>query len=256
VDSGSTDSTLNIAKTYGAKIINLDPPFNYSRSLNLGISVARGDWVCVLSSHCIPADSSLLLQIREVISEIATDVALIYGRTPLIMPPKSPEPLQFFDMNTWNSFHVSGGNTFAIYPMAMLERRPFDEKLITAEDLDWLLWALGEGYRGVKANELIALYRNQGSVCYMFQKGWKEVLTSQSLRQIRPSPPRVVRHTKSLLMTFARVVKLGVTSKIDWSSALKGAAHALGAACAGILSDLGLIDRFLPPNDTPHGSGT
>lgn len=256
VDSGSSDTTLEIAKEFPAEILPVSPPFNYSRSLNIGIAATKCDWVFVLSSHCIPAEEDLLLQVRKTICAIESDIAMIYGRCPLIIPEKSAADLRYFDQTIWRETHISGSNAFAIYPKIRLQERLFDETLTTAEDLDWLLWALRKGYRGVKANHLIALYRNKGSISYMFQKGWKEVLTSRYLKQMRPSPSRVTGHIKSLLMTLAKIIKLSLISKIDRNSALNGGAHNLGAVCAGILSDLGLIDRFVPPNDSPHDSGT
>lgn len=55
VDSGSTDSTVEIVRSYGARIIELQPgEFDYSKALNAGIERARGDLVVSLSAHAIP----------------------------------------------------------------------------------------------------------------------------------------------------------------------------------------------------------
>jgi rhamnosyltransferase len=61
VDSGSTDSTLEIARSHGVRIVNLSPgDFDYSKALNLGIDKARGDLVVSLSAHAIPVDHQWL----------------------------------------------------------------------------------------------------------------------------------------------------------------------------------------------------
>ena len=61
VDSGSTDSTLEIAREHGARILELAPTeFDYSKALNLGIEQVRGDLAVSLSAHAIPADEHLL----------------------------------------------------------------------------------------------------------------------------------------------------------------------------------------------------
>ena len=52
VDSGSSDATLEIAKNHHARILIAEPPFNYSKSLNLGFAAAKNPWVLVISSHC------------------------------------------------------------------------------------------------------------------------------------------------------------------------------------------------------------
>ena len=57
VDSGSTDATLEIARSCGARILELPPgDFDYSKSLNDGIGQVRGDLVLILSAHAVPVD--------------------------------------------------------------------------------------------------------------------------------------------------------------------------------------------------------
>ena len=57
VDSGSTDGTLEIAGSHGARIFRLPPgDFDYSKALNVGIELVRGDLVLCLSAHAIPVD--------------------------------------------------------------------------------------------------------------------------------------------------------------------------------------------------------
>ena len=55
VDSGSTDSTLEIARSRGARVLELPPTaFDYSKALNAGIDEVRGELVVVLSAHAVP----------------------------------------------------------------------------------------------------------------------------------------------------------------------------------------------------------
>jgi rhamnosyltransferase len=57
LDSGSTDSTLEIARAYGARIFNMAPDaFDYSTSLNVGIEQLPHDLVLILSAHAVPVD--------------------------------------------------------------------------------------------------------------------------------------------------------------------------------------------------------
>jgi GT2 family glycosyltransferase len=61
VDSGSTDSTVEIARSRGARIVELAPDeFDYSRALNVGIGEAAGEVVFSLSAHAIPVDERWL----------------------------------------------------------------------------------------------------------------------------------------------------------------------------------------------------
>lgn len=57
VDSGSTDTTVEIAEAHGVRVVHLSPDdFDYSRALNVGIGELRAELVISLSAHAIPLD--------------------------------------------------------------------------------------------------------------------------------------------------------------------------------------------------------
>ena len=61
VDSGSTDSTLEIARSHRCRILELAPDeFDYSKALNLGIEHVQGELVVSLSAHAVPVDDRWL----------------------------------------------------------------------------------------------------------------------------------------------------------------------------------------------------
>ena len=56
VDSGSSDNTLAIAKSYGAQIIQIKPQdFTFGRSLNLGLAAATHTQVVIAGALVYPA---------------------------------------------------------------------------------------------------------------------------------------------------------------------------------------------------------
>jgi rhamnosyltransferase len=64
VDSGSTDDTVAIARSHGARIVDVPvSDFDYSKALNVGIEAARGDLLVSLSAHAIPLDDGWLAAI-------------------------------------------------------------------------------------------------------------------------------------------------------------------------------------------------
>ena len=70
IDSGSTDSTIEIARSHGARIVELPPgDFDYSMALNLGIENVRGDIVISLSAHAIPIDELWLAKMVAAFEE-------------------------------------------------------------------------------------------------------------------------------------------------------------------------------------------
>ena len=66
VDSGSQDKTLEIAKSYQARIafINKDK-FTFGRSLNVGCELSNGGYLVFISGHCIPTNKDWLSNLVE-----------------------------------------------------------------------------------------------------------------------------------------------------------------------------------------------
>lgn len=80
VDSGSTDGTVELARSQGAEIIVIrKDDFTYGRALNRGFSAARHDWILSLSAHTIPADRSFLESYRRAIGRFTESVTVAVG---------------------------------------------------------------------------------------------------------------------------------------------------------------------------------
>lgn len=61
VDSGSTDSTVEIAESFSCRIIFIKKEdFTFGRSLNMGCEAADGDVLVFISGHCIPENERWL----------------------------------------------------------------------------------------------------------------------------------------------------------------------------------------------------
>ena len=68
VDGGSEDKTLNIAKSFNAKIIQTDNPPNFHINKNKAIDAASGDWILQLDADEI-VSKELAQEIKKVISK-------------------------------------------------------------------------------------------------------------------------------------------------------------------------------------------
>jgi len=79
VDSGSSDETVAIAETFGARIIRIDKrEFTFGRALNIGCAAATGDILVFASAHVYPTRRSWL---AELVDPFKDDrVALSYGK--------------------------------------------------------------------------------------------------------------------------------------------------------------------------------
>lgn len=78
VDSGSTDETLDIAKKYETKIITIEKKdFTFGRSLNYGCEAAIGDYLVIISGHCIPTNSDWL---SSLVYPLKNGISYTYGK--------------------------------------------------------------------------------------------------------------------------------------------------------------------------------
>lgn len=66
IDSGSTDKTVKIAKTYGARVIS-HPFVSFSDTRNFGTKEAKGDWVLSIEADVV-VTAELSSEILEAIS--------------------------------------------------------------------------------------------------------------------------------------------------------------------------------------------
>ena len=254
VDSGSTDETLRIAEKFGARIIRVEGAFHYSRSLNIGFEAAGNPWVLVISSHCIPVSDKLIPRIRESISRMSSETVVIYGRCMLFADNLDATGFNEYDLDDWRSRKVRGGNGFAVYRKSAWQEKAFDETIPTAEDMEWLRWHLRMGRKAGVEQGLVAMYRNKGSLRYMFRKGWIEFIMGFALMEKTPRVSRVLRYPLGPVIMSAKMVQCLMRRRIDLRSAIRSVAHSCGAAAAGCLVESGLI-KVPGMNDDTKGGG-
>jgi rhamnosyltransferase len=97
VDSGSTDKTLEIAKNFKCKIVNIKKEdFSFGYSLNKGIAAAKGDFCVFVSGHCIPINYDWLDNLIKPFED--ENVAISYGRQIGVESSKFSEHMIF---NSW-----------------------------------------------------------------------------------------------------------------------------------------------------------
>ena len=77
VDNNSTDRTVEIAKQFKIKIVNIDL-FKPGKAINDGIRNSSGEIIVCLSGHCIPVNNTWLENLIVDLSD--TNVAGVYGR--------------------------------------------------------------------------------------------------------------------------------------------------------------------------------
>ena len=151
VDSGSTDATVEIARSHGARIVDLPAKdFDYSRALNVGIEAVRGDLVVSLSAHAIPLDDGWLGTMLAPFDD---------GRVAGVSSRQVPWPgapwqevhrLRYQFGTERRVYSRDSGNGIVFSNAASVLRRgvweDFPFTLPAAEDLDWAQRVIASGW--------------------------------------------------------------------------------------------------------------
>lgn len=150
VDSGSTDGTLDIADSHGARVVHIaKSEFSFGRSLNRGCAAASGEHLVFVSGHCIPASQRWL---ADLVAPLRSgQVTLTYGRQ--IGGPESKFSecqhfAKFFPATSripQDGFFCNNAN--AALPRSAWEQFRFDEEITGLEDLHLARRLTAAGHR-------------------------------------------------------------------------------------------------------------
>lgn len=203
IDSGSMDSTLAIAARFGCHILHISrDEFSFGRSLNRACETAQGNYLVVISGHCIPCDQYWLHNLVEPIRQ--SIVQYCYGRQlggpdtywsecqifAKYFPDKTSIPQQGFYCNNANSAILA----------EVWKRYRFNEELTGLEDMHLAKrLLLDQGAVG---------YTADASVYHIHHENWQQVQRrfereALALQQICPE---VIIRRRDLLRYFSRGV--------------------------------------------------
>ena len=149
VDSGSTDETVSIAESYGAKIVHIpSDEFTFGRSLNFGVREAVHELIVIASAHVYPVYPDWLECLLRPFDD--EQVALVYGKQRGMETSKFSEHQifrQWFpDADVPRQDSPFCNNANAAIRRSLWDEHPYDETLTGLEDLAWAKWAQGTGY--------------------------------------------------------------------------------------------------------------
>jgi glycosyltransferase involved in cell wall biosynthesis len=149
VDSGSTDATVSIAESFGAKVVHIRPEeFTFGRSLNLGVREATRELVVIASAHVYPVYPDWLESLLNPFED--EKVALAYGKQ------RGPDFAKFSEQQIFHQWYSDQSrhdqetafcnNANAAIRKNLWEKHPYDESLTGLEDLAWAKWAHEQGH--------------------------------------------------------------------------------------------------------------
>lgn len=161
VDSGSTDSTLSIAKFMGAIIVTLPKEeFSFGKALNLGCQKATGEILIFASAHVYPVYDDWIKKLIEPFEE--DSIALVYGRQ------IGNENTHFSEHQIFSKWFPSKSNYNQTTPFcnnancaikkSLWEKVRYDEQITGLEDLAWASIIMKKGYKIVYLAEAVIVH--------------------------------------------------------------------------------------------------
>jgi rhamnosyltransferase len=193
VDSGSYDGTVDLAREYGASILNIPKSaFNHGGTRNLGISEARGEFVATIVQDAVPADESWL---QGLVENLANDemVAGAYSRQ---IPREDCNPFTRYalenhftnlprrreqvieDLARYEDLPpprklelVTFDDVSSCLRRSVWEKHPFKE-LSFGEDLEWSERVMKEGYRIVYDPRSAVIHSHNRSSLYEMKRAY------------------------------------------------------------------------------------
>lgn len=186
VDSGSFDSTLDIAKKFPVHIEHIESEdFTFGRSLNQGIAAARGDIAVMVSAHVLPASKAWLGQLISPFSD--THVAISYGKQRGGQGSKFSEDQHwrhwFPEESNFDQQQAFCNNANSAIRRSLWIKQGFDEHLTGLEDIAWAAWAKREGHK--------IAYVAEAEVAHLHDENPKQIVNRHmreaiALKQILP----------------------------------------------------------------------
>lgn len=156
VDSGSTDSTLEIVSDYDLKLLEIpQKDFSYGRALNMGASAASGRFVVNLSAHALPTNEKWLTNLLAGLYQ--KDVAAAYGRQSSRghLNPFEARLNELFFGSKKLKFNLKSGrilkanhftNSNASFKKDVWHKLKFDERIPWGEDVVWQKEVIRAGF--------------------------------------------------------------------------------------------------------------
>lgn len=192
VDSGSIDRSREIAATNGARLVRLrSDDFTFGYSLNIGIEVARGSLIVIISAHAIPTDEHWLSRLIAPLRRPGT--AMVFGGQRGHAISKFSEARDFERVfhskpMSMDDDHVFVNNANSAIRKDLWEQHRFDEGLPGLEDAEWAKYWIPRG--------LEVFYEPRACVYHVHTESWAQVRHRFHREGIagRWTAVRIIRH--------------------------------------------------------------
>ena len=211
VDSGSTDSTVEIAESYGARVVKIpSEEFTFGRSLNFGVREATYEYLVIASAHVYPVYPDWLASLMHPLLD--GQVALTYGKQ------RGPASAKFSEQQIFHQWFPETSNlrqetafcnnANAAIRKNIWKKNPYDETLTGLEDLAWGKWAKEHGYAIAYVAEAEVIHVHHETPRAVFNRYRREAM---AFKRIHPE-------SHFSIYDFARLTATNIASDV-WHAA-------------------------------------
>lgn len=202
IDSGSSDGTVELCRqSKNVRLHTIEPQeFGHGRTRNLGVSMARGEFVALLTQDALPASNNWL---EAMVSAIEQDPAIagVFGRH-VAYPDANPftrnELEQHFSgFDAWNIVHLDDPERYAredgyrqllhffsdnnsIIRRSVWEKIPYPE-VDFAEDQIWAQCIIEAGYKKAYARDAVVVHSHDYTLFERLQRSFDEAYAFRRL---------------------------------------------------------------------------
>lgn len=190
VDSGSTDRTLEIARTFPVQVIEITPEeFTYGRALNIGCEAARGEILVLVSAHAVPLTAVWLTFLLSHFDQ--PNVAAVWGACTRKKTDRPKVQVVRQSLELFLSRPEFGlSNTNAAIRANVWQRYPFDERLPYTEDKEWSWRVLSDGYTLVHDGRALVWHHHADTLRQIWYRSHLEHVGYARFLQLVP-PSRI-----------------------------------------------------------------
>lgn len=196
VDNTSTDNSIEVAKKYNCKIVNIEN-FTYGKAINLGIRESRNNYVFLLSAHAVPIGGSFFKNSIQFIKDKKDFAGLRFINS-----------IENYERAIINNFEVKDPLKFGFMAACGLlskevwEQFYFDEQLVFKEDKEWSVKVTQAGYRIYDIDETFFYFINRSEKSELNRFKNETISDYQISNRTYPSKIRIIASLlKKILFT-------------------------------------------------------
>lgn len=280
IDSESTDGTPRLVKEFPVRLIEIKKAdFSHPRTRNFGCQQARGEFVVFMTQDAIPYNHRWL---ENLVKPFFSDprVAGTYSRQ---LPRSHCNPSEMRDIYTGAGpirqvrvvdsadeyqkqnyeahlyDFILFSNVSACYRKALLQRFPFNERLLMVEDMEWCKQVIEAGYAVIYEPTSVVLHSHDHPLKQVYRRHRGYGLSLREFTPLKATIPSVilgiVRETV-LDQFFILTLPMSPLRKMRW--ALRSPLYRASMKCGlyrGLRDETVPSPQSSPPSNSAVGHG-